>query len=343
MTGYYYLWLLVFLPLFLGAGVVYWRNKAMKKQQDKLVADLRGKRYWRINLSRPAFHARWWRFMPFEAKGVLVDEGDRLRIRGFWLKDSRAFDSLFDKGSSAVEWLGNPTLRSGNLHWAKLTTPKGEMNFCADTGMYALPSREALADIFRGAFPDYDLAEEQTSDFALEKSPRSMVIITVFFVLLFFALIDTFVVTRFELVDAQLARIVRNPLVWAGGLAFAAACDLLFYRFLLAGRVPARESLALSLMLSTMMLGAALPAAKRVDQLLAANPPQTYAYRLVSATRLEPSDTTPGLPTLRFPRAGDYWAQFRLGSEHQVPFLRGPMGLWQLDHGEFDKPMIAFY
>ncbi|ROZ71511.1 hypothetical protein [Ramlibacter sp. WS9] len=342
MTSYY-LWLLAYLPLLLVVFLLFWRNRAMKKHQDKLVADLQGKRYWRINLSRPAFHQRWWRVMPFEAKGVLVDEGDRLRIRGFWLKDRRAFDSLFDKGSSAVEWLGNRNLRAGNLHWAKLTTPRGEMNFCADTGMYALPSREALADIFRGTFPAYALAEEQTSDFALEKSPRSIVIVVLFFVLLFFSLIDTFVVTRFELADSQLARILFNPLVWGGALACAGVCDLLAYRYLLTGRVPARESLVLSLMLSAALLGAALPAAKRVDQGLDGNGIRNYSYRLASPTRLEPVDMNLGLPTLRFPRAIDYWAQFRVGSEHQVPFVRGPMGLWQLDHGEFDKPLIAFY
>jgi len=307
------------------------------------VADLQGKRYWRINLSRPAFHQRWWRVMPFEAKGVLVDEGDRLRIKGFWLKDRRAFDSLFDKGSSAIEWLGNRNLRAGNLHWAKLTTPRGEMNFCADTGMYALPSREALADIFRGVFPDYPLAEEQTSDFALEKNPRSIAVIALFFVLLFFSLIDTFVITRFELADAQLARILLDPLIWAGALACAGAGALLAYRYLLTGRVPARESLVLSLMLTTALLGAALPAAKRVDQGLDGNGIRPYSYRLTSPTRLEPADTTAGLPTLRFPRAADYWSQFDIGSEHQVPFLRGPMGLWQLDHGKFDEPLIAFY
>ena len=72
--------------------------------------------------------------------------------------------------------------------------------------MYALPSREALSDIFRSVFPEYALSEEHTTDFALEKNPASVSMVVVFFGLFLFSLLDTFAITRFELTDAQLFR-----------------------------------------------------------------------------------------------------------------------------------------
>ena len=117
--------------------------------------------------------------MPFEAKGVLIDEGDSLRIKGHWLKEKSAFESRFQKSQCRVEWLGNRSIKAGNLHWAKLITERGTLLFSADTGINAQASREALADIFRSAFPEFALNSEQTSDFALEKNRRSLTLLLI--------------------------------------------------------------------------------------------------------------------------------------------------------------------
>lgn len=339
------LWALLLPQLLVLALVLqlYFRNRSMKNRQDQLVESLRGQRYWRINLARPAFYQSWLRVMPFEAKGVLIDEGDQMRVKGFWLRDQRPFDSAFDKAGCHPEWMGNRHMRAGNLHWARLTTPRGELLFCADTGLYALPSREALADIFRSAFPTFELGQQQTRDFALEKNPRSLGLVALFFALLLFSLVDTFAITTFELTDAQIVRILASPWTWLGTVAVLGPGMALVYRYLLGGQVPARESLTLSLLLTTALLGSAMPIAKRLDQLLASAPSHNYTYRVTKPAHLEPVDPLLGLPALRFRRGLDYWQQFPVGSEQPVPFLRGPLGLWQLDHAVFDKPMIEFY
>lgn len=337
-----YIWL-IHLPLLVLVGYLFWRNRNMKRHQDALVQDLKGQHYWRINLARPAFYQSWLRVMPFEAKGVLIDEGETLRIKGFWLKGHRAFESSIDKTSASVKWLGNRHLRAGNLYWGELSTPRGSLLFCADTGMYALPSREALSDIFRSAFPACELSEQQTTDFALEKNPRSIGMVALFFALFLFSLIDTFVISRFELTDAQLLNMLVNPLLPLGAAAGAGVLLLSSYFFMNRGGVPARESVVVGTFVALAALGAALPAAKRADQWLANAPAQHYAYRVTSATQLDPVDPSLGLPRMRFPRAREYWAQFPVGSDYQIPFLRGPLGLWQLDHTLFDPPLIAFY
>ena len=319
---------------------LFWRNRAMKKRQDALVAGLQGQRYWRINMARQPFFQRWLRVLPFEAKGVLIDEGAQLRIKGFWLHSAKAFDVVVDKSQCQVEWLGNRSLRAGNLYWAELGTERWRLLFCADTGMYALPSREALADIFRSVFPKLPLDQAQTTDFALEKNPRSLVAVCLFLALLLFALLDSFVFNHFELVDAPALK-GAWPLLTS--LLLVLVLPVLAYRWLAGGAVPARESLVLSLMLTMGILFAALPLAKRIDQVLAGQPARMHAYRISAPGKLEPVDTGLGLPALDYARLKEYWAQFPDGTVYQVPLLRGPLGLWQLDHQVFDVPIKAFY
>ncbi len=262
---------------------------------------------------------------------------------GHWAKTGKAVESIVPKQGLKVEWLGNHSIKTGNIHWARLETPKGQMLFTADTGWNAGASREALSDIFRSAFPDYPLAEENTRDFALEKNPRSLGATVVFLGLMLFALLDSFVFSGYELTDAQIFSILRSPLTWLGTSVGLTALIALCYRFFSAGRIPTRESLALALMLGVTAAAAALPVLKRVDQLLAGSVSQEHAYRLSGAYRLEPIDTTQGLPPLKFPRMKEYWQQWPDGSEHAIAFMRGPLGLWQLDHSKFDPPIVAFY
>ena len=96
-------------------------------------------------------------------------------------------------------------------------------------------------------------------------------------------------------------------------------------------------------MLTMGILFAALPLAKRIDQVLAGQSAQMHAYRISAPGKLEPVDTGLGLPALDYARLKEYWAQFPDGTVYQVPLLRGPLGLWQLDHQVFDVPIKAFY
>lgn len=320
------------------------RDLAMKRRQQGLIAQLQGQRYWRINLARPSFFARWRPF-PFEAKGVLIDQGDWYRLQGHWGKSGAAFDSSMPKASATLKWLGSDSLKTSNLHWVRIETPKGQVMLSADTGLYPRSSAcQALCDMLHSAFPDFALTEDDKApDFALEKNPRSLCATVLILGLLLFALLDSYVISKYELVQEQLLVILTTPQVLLGlplGLiTLIAVC----YRFFLAGRVPARESLLLAAMLCLIGAGATFPVLKRIDQLLAQTPAQTYSYRLSGASDLEPVNPALGLPRLQFPRMKEYWQQLPPGSQYPVPLLRGPIGLWQLDHAQFDPPIIAFY
>lgn len=324
--------------------MVFRKNRRTKNEQDKLVDALKGVRYWRINLARENFYQKWLRFMPFEAKGVLIDEGDSLRIKGHWLKEKNAFESRFQKSQCRVEWLGNRSIKAGNLHWAKLITERGTLLFSADTGINAQASREALADIFRSAFPEFALNSEQTSDFALEKNRRSLTLLLIMAGLGVGGIFNQFFASSWlELTDDQLVRILSFPLTLPLALLASFGVAWCLYLHLSKGRVPSRESIVLSMLMSLILLATAIPLAKRIDQILASSPSENQLYRVKKSGVLEPIATDKGLPKLRFPRSRDYWEQFPEGSEYPIPFVHGPLGLWQLDHSQFDPPLLAFY
>ena len=320
-----------------------WRVRQFKKQQQKMLSRLqKGQRYWRINIARPGFMKRLMRLFPYEASGILVDDGESFKVQGFWQKSGKTAESRLLKSELAVVWLGNTSMRSGNIYWAELKTPRGSLLISADTGMNALKSREGLEDLFRGAFPDIELSDREVADFALEKNPRTRWAMLVFFAVGAFALFDTFVFSKYELTDHQLLGILVNPISMPVLVALSGAGLYLLYRYFLQGDVPARESWVLSSFLVMTCLLASAPLAKRLDQALAASPSQDYSYR-IAGTRLEPQDSSLQLPRLNFQKSHEYWAQFENGSTYKVPFLRGPLGLWQLDHEKFDKPLMDFY
>ncbi|RQO80301.1 hypothetical protein [Acidovorax sp. FJL06] len=320
---------------------VLWQNRQQKKLQDALVKPLRGKRFWRIHLARPSYHDSFWRLSPVEATGVLVDDDDKVRFLGFRLRNKKQFEVVLNKSEVTITWLGRQMF-SGPFYWAECASPQGSLLFCADN-RNVLQSRSALRDILSSAFPALDFGEETTADFALEKSPRSITTMVAFFGLFFFSMIDSFVISRYELTDAQIVSLIFNPLVMAATLLATGVLGFLAFQWLRRGGVPSMESWGLVALLTATCLGAALPGAKRVDQWLADAPSKEYRYRVVEIARLKPVDPNLGLPVMWFPRAKDYWQQFPVGSEYTIPFLHGPLGLWQLDHELFDPPLLKFY
>jgi len=314
-----------------------------KKLQDAMVRKLKGRPYWRVYLARPSFMQRTLKMLPAECRGVLIDEGDKVRFAGRWEGKGQIFSWSLLKGQAGLEWVGNRSLKAGNLYWAKVNSPEGELYFSADTGFMALPSRQALQDILFSAFPDFELDEEEQVDFALEKNPRSKLTMLLMFIPAVVAMIDTYIISRFEMADHQLFGLILSPAISLPAVLMGGLVGFFLYRWLLGGDVPARESYALALMAVLSIWLAYVPALKRLDQQLAEAGTQDFAYEVVGLGRLEPIDSGKHQPKLIFRTANEYWAQFKEGSAYQIPMVHGPLGLWQIDHAQFDPPVLKFY
>lgn len=320
------------------------RHRLLKKHQQRMVEEVDGNRFWRVGMARFEFLKSWPKMSPQQALGVLIDEGDSVRLKGRWYGAQEDFEKVVRKDLATLTWHAPHLWRTANLAWVQLDDPSGPLLVCADTPANPKASREALADLVRSVFPDFSLPTGASTDFSLEKNRYSLAATVVFLALLLFSLLDTYVFSQFELIESQVARLLSHPAIVVATCAVLGLVGFFSYRRLLAGLVPAQESLVLAVFLTAALAMAALPVLKRVDQALARGESIEYPYRVVDrVVHLSPVDARQGLPTLRFTKAPEYWAQVPVGSEVQIPLLRGPLGLWQLDHARFDPPILRFY
>jgi hypothetical protein len=310
------------------------RERRTKRLQDALLNELLPglapqHRWFRINLARPPFFARRMRVAGFEAKGLLIDQGEQMRIVAVQPNGQR-LQWLLPKTPQNIRWKGNVGLRSANLHWLELGTGADVFLVTADTGLNALPSREATADLMRMLLPQQPLDASALSDFALERNPATLSLVVACLALLVLSLID---------ITLSAHQLLQPRGLYAIGFLSASA-GLLVYPLLVRRKVPGREATALCGLL-VVALGIAAPAAVlRLDQWLSGGAVAT-PYRLVGGARLQPVE--PGPPDVTLSNVREYWNQFEPGSVHNLDIVHGPLGLWQLDRSRLNALTRDWY
>lgn len=305
-----------------------WR---MQQSQNKIIASLpKDAHFYRVNLRRPQHFNRHIKLCPFEARAVLVEEDAHLRLLGQF-HDGEAFDWRFARDKMQVQWLGNRSLASDNLHWFLLTDGERSVNLTADTGMVALKSRQATADIVRMIAPELELTAVATSEFAIEKNRTALSIVVLMFALGGLALLDGMLNRHYLLND------VRSSLLLLGAGLFATPAYLAMVR----STVPSREAMAIAVLFGMSVFAISTPFLQHLDQILDKTGPQRYTYRLDKGVKLYAVPAGP--PSLDFRRDSEYWDQFELGSTHEFMLSHGPLGLWQVDLTPLDEKYKAFY
>lgn len=310
------------------------RERRMKKLQDALLDEVlpgftAQQRWFRVNVARQDFFARWTRLFGFEAKGLLIDQGDRLQIVAA-CHDGERLERQLQKTPETVRWRGNTGLRAANLHWLELGSAPDVLRVSADTGMNALASREATADLMRALLPQQPLDASARADFALEKHPGALAATVLGLVVMVGALVDL-TVTEHELLRPRSLFLLGLP---------AALVGLALYPLLARRQVPARESWVLSGLMACALAMAAPGAAMRLDQWLSAGPVAT-SYKLVEGARLQPVE--PGPPEVSLADVREYWKQFEPGTLHDLHIVHGPLGLWQLDRRRLNALTREWY
>ena len=187
----------------------------------------------------------------------------------------------------------------------------------------------------RAHVPHFSVESEvvaKKNHFPLHKNPWAVVLVTVFVVLITYALIDSFFGLQESYVDSPFYRLYIGS-----GIVFAALAGALLRK----QRVPAFEIIVVA-GLSGITLGCALhPGLLRLNQLTDVDGLQRYAYRLVSNKRFAP--LRGGLPTLHFTKYDDYWAQLKVGSIHQFELRRGGLGFYQVNMAPIKIAVRNYY
>ncbi len=326
------LWIALFIMIFL---VLRKMNRA-KKSQDEIIKNIRNSAsndWFRVNIARPSYFYKKLKLIGFESRGILINYPDSIRIIGQF-PSGKWLDKRYPKNNLDLQWVGNKGLSSSNMHWISIDYIKDNVGkkfmLSADTGINALQSREATADICRRIHENFSLPEVAKSEFAIEKNPVSIVVVALFFILITFAIVDGVFINK-------------NQLLEYGIFGKLQILNLLFaipaYLALSRAKIPSRESLALSLLFATGCICAYLPAIQRIDQI--GSTPQSIAYRLEGNAVLKP--VIPGSPKLIFSNTFEYWNQFQEGSIHHFSMTHGSLGLWQLDRTHLNQEMRQFY
>ena len=323
--------LLIVLAVFL--AILLTQMNRQKKAQDQIVSwiglpgsGLAGVSWHRIKFMRPPARIFFW--TGCEGRGVLVNETQRVRVLGTFDSGER-FDWDYPKNALALQWLGSQGMRSGNMHWFSLGAGARQIMVTADTGLYAVPSRQNTADICRNIAPDFELPANAKSEFALEKNPATLTAALVMLALFAFAFIDGIMVNKYELLDAGRA-------LWALPAPFLAALLLVYWLLSRPKRaVPWRESIVVSMLVGVACSAAYLPALKRIDQYWANGGSQPYAYRLGENDLFTPVDQGPP----EFHGRKRDWSAIKKGDTYELFLLRGPLGLWQLDAARLDEKL----
>jgi hypothetical protein len=323
------------LLIMIGIALIAWRkSKQLKKTQEQLIQaiDKNSASHWiRVNIASAQRFKKRFKIVPFDAKGIVINHPEHIQIQGQRIAGQKISRTI-DKRDLHMDWIGNPNLASSNMHWIRIKVGGQSVYLSADTGMNALQSREATADLCRMINPHFKLPSTALNEFALEKNPASLTAVLVFFALMAFAFGDGLILNSHELLKLGGA-------AWA--MPVAALLPLPAYALLTRQKVPSRESLALTSLLSVALLLSVIPVLKRVDQLLSTDGAVSTAYRLDKDAQLKP--VTEGPPVLDFGHQKEYWAQFEEGSVHHFDLTHGPLGLWQLDHAKLDQPVRDFY
>ncbi|HEY0685782.1 MAG TPA: hypothetical protein VGD45_25805 [Steroidobacter sp.] len=324
--------ILIHVLMLAALAVTFFKMRQARRRQDHLLAELRDTPNWtRIYINRPAHSARLLKLLPYEARGLLVDEGETVRVLGEISSGGR-IDRRYSKANMSLRWVGNARLADGNLHWIAIGDGADALTISADTGLNPAASRDASADIVRRLAPDLELPQSAKGEFALETNRRSLGVVIAFFVLGAFALFDGAMLNHNVLLNGD-SIMVMAPFI---GL-LALTC----YPILTRGGVPARESWAISWLLGMALGFAFVPLVKRADQWAAGNSTQTVVYELQARGRLIPVNSA--APPIDYAQFHEFWDQFERGSSHELQLIHGPFGLWQLDESDLRPRMRAFY
>ncbi|MCV2420344.1 hypothetical protein [Paucibacter sp. DJ2R-2] len=337
MTTNLLLHLVMWFTTIVGLGIgarLYLLNKSLKAEQDRMVRELAiqpGISWYRINISRPEHFKKRLKLSPFEGKGILIRSPQGLRLSASFPEEGK-FQAQCELARMRVRWLGNVGMASGNLHWIGLDLDGQKLAVCADTGLNAVSSREATADLMLSLAPQHQLPESARQDFALEKNLASLMVACASLALIMVALFDGAMFNPYEL---QLA---STPLLY--WIPFVAVLASGLYPILKAAKVPARESVTLTVLAGAALCLCFIPICKRLDQGLSGTGAQMYPFVVKSVGLLEAQ--VPGPPTMRFVKMPEYWAQVPVGSHYSLRFVNGPLGMWQLDPRELYSAYEAF-
>jgi len=167
--------------------------------------------------------------------------------------------------------------------------------------------------------------------FALESNRHALAAVMLVLLLLGYCVVDFPLNEETYAVDPPLVLFVL-----AGAIAALASMV-----WLASAGVPRTETLGLSLLVGGAIGFALYPGVLRLNEATDTGGLRACEYRLTEYVVFSPVD--PELPVLRFPRAADYWRQFKLGTTHRFELRKGGLGFYQVNMQSVHAKMHEYF
>jgi hypothetical protein len=168
--------------------------------------------------------------------------------------------------------------------------------------------------------------------FDLGSHSATMVFTISLFVLLAYAIVDTFFVFSDVYIDSP-----PLNLFVSGGLVFAVVAFLVMHR----AKIPMYIIISLALMNGVAFAAAMHPGLLRINQLTDNDGLREFTYIREANNIYSPEQ--PGTPAISMQQPYEYWAQFQPGSRYVFLLRRGQLGFWQLNESSLIESYREFF
>ena len=174
--------------------------------------------------------------------------------------------------------------------------------------------------------------KEGSKLFDLGSHYATIIFTTSLFVLLAYAVVDTFFVYSDVYINSP-----PLSLFVSGGLVFTVIAFLVMQR----SKIPMYIIISLALMNGVAFAAAMHPGLLRINQFTDNDGLREFTY-LREANNIY-SPETPGTPSITVHQPYEYWAQFQPGSKYVFQLRRGLLGFWQLSESRLIRSYREFF
>lgn len=287
--------------------------------------------------TKDRFH-KFWKIFPWSRTGLLFI-GDTEVNLVLIDRQNKGIVRTIRRDPGGFQWVGQKFWPNGLLSWFMIRSADETYYITSETGLTIINSEKTTWEIFcntKPGPPPRDFTPPPApGDFALEKHPLSLAIIGMFFVLLCYALIDTYF-----LIEEDYLRFPFLSVTILFGIGVAAISSVFTFR----SRIPNVTGVVLSLFLAFAAAGSLYPGMLRINQITGDSELFANAYYVdFDNDRLVPDD--PSLPHFSYNMKStrEFWQQLDPAEPFMIELRKGGLGFHQVRMTPIYDRISKFY
>ena len=327
------LWLFLALAILLVVVATMIWQALLQRRLAQLVEGIEGKTYWRVCLTPRRFSQLRNFQLIWKSHGLLIDEGDSIRLLKVASPTAPIENTVFDKQWTSAQWVAAKEGASNvELDWVRLMQGGQEVLLFSLVASPAMgyPNQDELRDLVQTLFPATVLPAPYRQVFGMLTGRRTILAYGATMFLVIAAIVDTFAINHWSLALAPLLEHAVNGKNWLLIPLVFPCLATAVYVFFRKDQLPKTTKVGNAMLLALTLIAVAVPWAKRLDQWLPHGPAINHTYKVDASGNVNPwpaDDTMPLLLPNDLRLAKD---ALHTGNEIPVELTLGALGLWQV-------------